>query len=234
MQQENSITTIFFDLDHTLWDFEKNSEQTFDKIFKEERLPLVLEEFIPVYSPINHECWRLYRNNSIGHEELRNLRLVRTFEALNFDYSQAQLDAVNEKYITYLSTFTELFEGTFSLLDALSRRYELHIITNGFESVQHHKIKNSGLAPYFKEVITAERAGYKKPSPHIFNYALAQTGKKPKECLMIGDSLEADVQGALAVGMQAIHFNSHHEPPHDQCPIVNSLAELESLMNDVP
>ena len=224
------ITTVFFDLDHTLWDFEKNSELTFKKIFHEEKIPLDLEVFIEVYSPINHACWKLYRNNKITHAELRNRRLEKTFEKLKFDYNEHLLETVNTHYMAYLSDFTHLFEGTHQLLKKLSPQYDLHIITNGFDEVQFHKMKNSGLAPYFKEIITAEQAGFKKPSPEIFEYALKKAAKTSGESLMIGDSFEADIQGALGVHMQAIHFNSHNEPLHKACPIVHALPEIETLL----
>lgn len=226
----DTITTIFFDLDHTLWDFEKNSELTFKKIFEEEKMPLDLNTFIEVYSPINHECWKLYRNNKITHIELRNRRLEKTFEVLDFEYNKSLLDRVNTNYISYLSDFTHLFEGIHQLLKKLESKYDLHIITNGFNEVQFHKMNNSGLTPYFKEIITAEQAGYKKPSPKIFEYALGKAAKTSSESLMIGDSFEADIQGALGVQMQAIHFNSHNEASHNACPIVHSLPEIESLL----
>ena len=230
MLEQSRITTIFFDLDHTIWDFEKNSEMTFAQIFDEENISLRLTDFISAYNPINHDCWRLYRNNQITHDELRDLRLVRTFEELDYDYSPKLLAVVNKKYIDYLSQFTHLFKDTFSLLDYLAGRYELHIITNGFDAVQRLKIERSKLSRYFHHIITAEKAGHKKPSPHIFKYALEVASKTATESLMVGDSLEADIQGALAVGMQAIHFNSHDEALHDECPIVDSLQALQQLL----
>jgi len=226
----SSVTTLFFDLDHTLWDFETNSKLTFQKIFEEENIPIPLQAFIEVYSPINHACWKLYRENKITHIELRNFRLEKTFKALHFDYSERLLSIVNELYIVYLSDFTHLFEGTIELLQKLQKQYEMHIITNGFDRVQYHKMRNSGLQPFFGKVFTAEQVGYKKPSPEIFQYALAQSGKTAAESIMIGDSLEADIQGALNLSMQAIHFNSHGEESHNTCPIVHSLQEIEELL----
>ena len=226
----SSVTTLFFDLDHTLWDFETNSTLTFQKIFEEENIPIPLQAFIEVYSPINHACWKLYRENKITHIELRNLRLEKTFKALHFDYSERLLSIVNKRYIDYLSDFTYLFDGTIELLQKLQKRYEMHIITNGFESVQYHKMRNSGLQPFFGKVFTAEQVGYKKPSLEIFEYALAQSGKTAAESIMIGDSLEADIQGALNLSMQAIHFNSHGEESHNACPMVHSLQEIEALL----
>ena len=120
-------------------------------------------------------------------------------------------------------------DGAIDLLEMLSERYRLHIITNGFEQVQHFKIKNSGLDSYFDFVFTAEQLGYKKPHPQIFIQALRQTQADPKKSLMIGDSLEADILGAMAQGMHAVHFNSHVEERHDKCLIVDSLDELNTF-----
>ena len=111
----------------------------------------------------------------------------------------------------------------------LKSKYNLHIITNGFKQVQHFKIKNAGLESYFDFIFTAEQVGFKKPHPQIFIHALNQTKANPKKSLMIGDSLEADILGALAQGMHAIHFNSHGEERHEKCLIINSLNELNTF-----
>jgi len=223
------ITDIFFDLDHTLWDFEKNSGLTFDKVFKDVNMPVNLEEFLEVYNPINHAYWKLYRENKITQQELRFNRLSKTFEALKITVSDTIISQISELYIAYLSTFPHLFEGTIDLLETLHKRYRLHIITNGFDEVQHFKMKNSGIQSYFEHVFTAEKVGYKKPHPQIFIEALKVTETQAATSIMIGDSLEADILGAIDQGMYAIHFNSHGEKEHHICPIVYSLNELKSL-----
>ena len=223
------LTDIFFDLDHTLWDFEKNSMLTFDKIFNEQILSIDLEQFIFYYNPINHDYWKKYRENKISQDELRYNRLADTFEQMKFKTTNSQIDQISEAYITYLSSFSHLFEGAIPLLEKLKSNYHLHIITNGFEQVQNLKIKNSGLKTFFDFIFTPEQVGFKKPHPKIFMEALNQTKADPKKALMIGDSLEADILGALTQGMHAIHFNSHQEELHDKCLIVNSLNELNTL-----
>ena len=223
------LTDIFFDLDHTLWDFEKNSMLTFDKIFNEQMLSIDLDQFIFYYNPINHDYWKKYRENKISQDELRYNRLADTFDQMKFKTTNSQIDYISEAYITYLSSFSHLFEGAIPLLEKLKSNYNLHIITNGFEQVQNLKIKNSGLKTFFDFIFTAEQVGFKKPHPQIFIEALNQTKADPKKSLMIGDSLEADILGALTQGMHAIHFNSHQEELHDKCLIVNSLNELNTL-----
>jgi len=223
------LTDVFFDLDHTLWDFEKNSYLSFQKIFEEMKLAVDLNHFIFHYNPINHAYWKRYRENQISQEELRYNRLFDTFRQIAFEVTPDQIHRISEAYIAYLSTFPHLFEGAIPLLDNLKGKYNLHIITNGFEQVQHFKIKNSGLDAYFDFVFTAEQLGFKKPHPQIFIQALSKTQANPSNSLMIGDSLEADILGALAQGMHAIHFNSHKEEKHDKCLMVDSLTELNAF-----
>lgn len=229
IQFQQPLTDIFFDLDHTLWDFEKNSKLTFKKIFEEDKIDTDLEEFLSYYNPINHAYWKKYRENQISQEELRFNRLADTFSQIGFMISTDQINYISDAYINYLSSFPHLFDGTIPLLEKLNSRYNLHIITNGFQEVQYFKIKNSGLDPYFDFVFTADQVGFKKPHPQIFIEALKKTNANPQNSLMVGDSLEADILGALAQGMHAVHFNSHKEAWHNKCLIVDSLRELNSF-----
>ena len=230
MLNNGILCNIFFDLDHTLWDFEKNSSLTFERIFEEMNIQTALDPFLSAYEGINHNFWKLYRENKITQIELRHQRLIETFKAIDYDFDLKKISTLSELYIRYLSTFTNLFDGAFKLLEELKKKYKLHIITNGFDKVQHYKIKNSGLSPYFDKIITAEKVGYKKPNPIIFKYALDLTASQFSESIMIGDSLEADILGAINSGMGAIHFNSHNEPLHDYCPIVKTLNEIQNFI----
>ena len=230
MINSHKVQHIFFDLDHTLWDFEKNSGATFKSIFEELNFEFSLEQFLDLYNPINHFYWKQYRENRISEVELRYLRLKKTFEAMEVPSTAAIIDRVSELYIQQLSKHTELFEGTVSVLEYLSSKYTLHIITNGFEHVQQRKLENSGIAQFFKIVLTAEKIGFKKPHPTIFISALKTAEVLPEHAMMIGDSLEADIQGALKLGMQAIHFNSHKETCHEECLIIDQLSDLTNLL----
>jgi len=230
MINSHKVQHIFFDLDHTLWDFEKNSGATFKSIFKELNFEFSLEVFLDFYNPINHYYWKQYRENMISEVELRYLRLEKTFEAMKVSFSQSLLERVAELYIQQLSTHTELFEDTISVLEYLSSKYTLHIITNGFEHVQQRKLENSGIARFFKTVLTAEKIGVKKPHPTIFLSAMKTAEVLPEHAVMIGDSLEADIQGALKLGMQAIHFNYHKEAYHEECLIIDRLSDLTNLL----
>lgn len=226
MIDRTKLTDIFFDLDHTLWDFETNSAATFKQILSEHDHPFSLGEFMEVYTPINHAYWKQYRENKISTQELRLLRLEKTFSTLGVQIHSSTLEHYSNTYIEQLSTHTHLFEGTHEVLSQLSKRYRLHIITNGFENVQQRKMHNSNIAQYFHVVLTAEKAGVKKPHPEIFRQAMSLAQTTAEQSLMVGDSWEADIEGALKLEMQAIHFNSHQEAKHHQCPMVDSVGDI--------
>ena len=230
MINKHQLTDVFFDLDHTLWDFEANSSATFNQILKAYNFSFDVTIFMKAYSPINHAYWKLYRENKITTAELRFVRLQKTFEQINAPQNDATINALSKAYIDQLSTHTHIFEGTIALLEYLKPKYRLHIITNGFENVQQKKMANAGLASYFDVVLTAEKAGVKKPHPVIFEQALSMAQTTAENALMIGDSYEADIKGAIALGMQAIQFNSHHEPRHAHCPMVDNLIEIQQYL----
>ena len=221
---------IFFDLDHTLWDFDKNSALTFQKLFKRHDIPLSLEPFLGVYVPINLNYWKLYREEKIEKEVLRFSRLDDTFKALNLSISSDLIRILSDEYITYLCTFNHLFEGTLEILEYLKPKYKLHIITNGFKEVQQGKLKKSGIAPYFKTVTNSEMVGVKKPNRKIFHHALALANADIDASLMIGDNLEADILGAKNMGMDALCFNYHKTKIPEGIIAINKLSELKQYL----
>ena len=201
------IKHVFFDLDHTLWDFDKNSALTFEKIFQIHNINLNINDFLKVYEPLNLNYWKLYREERIDKASLRYGRLKDTFDALSISVDDQLIFQLSEDYITYLTTFNHLFDGTLELLQYLQPKYQLHIITNGFEEAQQKKMDVSNISKYFKTVTNSEQAGVKKPNPIIFDYALKTAVAKPNESIMIGDNYEADILGALQVGFDVIFFN---------------------------
>lgn len=221
-----NVTDIFFDLDHTLWDFEKNSALTFQKILKLNKVDVSFDAFIEAYVPINFEYWRMYREERITKEALRYQRLAKTFSTINYIASDTLIHQLAEDYITYLSTYNHLFEHTISILETLSKNYTLHIITNGFHEVQRKKMRNAKIFDYFTHIIDSESVGVKKPNPNIFNHALKLANVLPENALMIGDSLEADIIGALDLGIHAIHVDFDNKHDHNRCPIVHNLPEI--------
>lgn len=225
----NNIKHIFFDLDHTLWDFEKNSGLTFGKIFDLHQVKLQTEDFLKVYEPINFKYWKLYREEQVTKQQLRYGRLKEAFDEIDFKASDDLIHNLSEDYINYLSSFNHVFEGAHETLDYLKGNYTLHIITNGFEEAQEKKMNASNLKHYFKTVTNSEMVGVKKPNPKIFNFALNLASAKIEESIMIGDSIEADIEGAKAIGMEAIYFdykNAYYQENHKR---ITKLAELKNM-----
>lgn len=227
---KETITDVFFDLDHTLWDFEKNSALAFKKIFKHNGVDVLITDFLEVYVPINLQYWKLYRDEKVTKSELRYQRLKKTFNAIQFNISDTLINTLSEDYITYLSSYNHVFPHTYEILEYLKPKYKLHIITNGFQEIQDKKLKKANLYNYFEQVVNSEMAGVKKPNPKIFKLALNLAKTKAKNSVMIGDSLEADILGAQALGLHAIHFNAHKEPKHDYCIMINSLNEIKHIL----
>jgi len=199
------VTDIFFDLDHTLWDFERNSALTF-------------------------EIWKLYREEKITKTELRYQRLKSVFDDLGYGISDDMIHVLSEEYIQHLSSYNHLFPSAIEVLNYLQPKYRLHIITNGFQEIQDKKLRNSNIDGYFDHVINSEMAGVKKPNPIIFELALKNADTVAEKSLMIGDSLEADILGAKAVGFHTLHFNGHNEPQHDLSQMIHDLSEIKTLL----
>lgn len=218
---------IFFDLDHTLWDFERNAEETKRELFEtldlKKRGIASYEEFRAHYVGINQALWALYREDKIEKDDLNFRRFYDTLCVLGVDDRKLG-EAMAKGFITGISTKTYLFPHAKELLEYLYTRYPLHIITNGFEEVQYSKLKNSGLDRYFSTVITSEEAGCKKPDPEIFKFALRKTGASANDSLMIGDDLEVDIAGARNQGMDQVYVN-HEKKPHQE----NVTLEVFSL-----
>ncbi|MDX1285912.1 MAG: YjjG family noncanonical pyrimidine nucleotidase, partial [Draconibacterium sp.] len=205
------ITDVFFDLDHTLWDFDKNSGLAFERVFRKHKIELPLAEFLRVYEPINLDYWKKYREDRVSKEQLRRGRLTETFDCFKLKFPLETIDSLAHCYIEELPIDNHLFTGAVDILDYLSANYRLHIITNGFEEVQHLKLHNSGIKKYFSTVTTSEEVGLKKPHPVIFETALMKASVASTQSVMIGDSLEADIIGAQKAGMHTLFFNYRNE-----------------------
>lgn len=226
------IAHIFFDLDRTLWDFDTNSKHTIFEIFGAFRLSehtsAKPEDFLSVYARINELYWERYRNQEVTQAELRRGRFLDALRHFGCDNVELA-DALGAAYVDISPRKTALVDGAAELLQHLHGRYALHIITNGFEEVQHIKLESSGLSGFFGEVITSERAGVKKPDAGIFRFAERLTQAVPETSLMIGDHFEADVQGALQAGWHSIHFDP--AGPRDGCQHhVRSLKEVMMVL----
>ena len=224
------ITDVFFDLDHTLWDFDKNSELAFDKIFRKNHPSLDTKVFIAVYAPINQACWKLYQMDKMTQEELRYKRLKDSFDAIDYRISNEAILQFSNDYITYLPENNALFDGAKEVLEYLKSKYKLHVITNGFANVQYKKLFNSGIADYFTSITNSEMAGVKKPNPKIYEHAMTLANTQKKNAIMIGDCLDADIKGAIDFGIHAIFFNPEKKEVPLNVRSVNHLLELKNIL----
>jgi putative hydrolase of the HAD superfamily len=227
---KDRISDVFFDLDHTLWDFDRNSALTFEKLFTDHQITVSLSDFLKVYGPINRDYWKLYREGNIQKEELRHQRLKSTFEAVKYTVSTDLINILADGYIEHLSSFGHLLPNAVEILEYLRPKYRLHIITNGFQEIQNKKLINSKIRGYFDQIINSEMAGVKKPHPQIFQMAIDLAGTIPQRSIMIGDDLEADILGAKALGFTVIHYNQDQQARHDHCDIIDNLQEISSYL----
>jgi putative hydrolase of the HAD superfamily len=226
----NNIEHIFFDLDHTLWDFDRNSALAFERVFKFRNIPLEVDSFLEVYMPVNFNYWERYRNDEVTKEALRYGRLKDSFELLKFEADSDLIDKIAVDYIEYLPDHNHLLDGSEEVLEYLQQHYLLHIITNGFGEVQHKKLLNSGIHKYFTTVTTSEEAGVKKPHKQIFEVALKKSSARPENSIMIGDNFEADCTGAENCGMRPIFFDYYGNRENIDIIHIKTLNELKAYL----
>ena len=230
MNKKIIVKDIFFDLDHTLWDFDKNSMLAFKRVFKKFKITIEFDAFLKIYEPINLEYWKKYREDKVSKENLRRGRLIDSFNFFDLIFTTEKIDEIADAYIQELPFDNHLFEGAVEILDYLILKYKLHIITNGFEEVQHKKLKNSGIDHYFSTVTTSEEVGVKKPNSKVFLTALNKANSLPTQSVMIGDSLEADILGANNIGMQTIFYNYRNESISKKIKSIDSLLEIKNYL----
>ena len=229
----NYIKDIFFDLDHTLWDFDKNSDLTFFKILEKNNIKIDVNKFLNEYHPVNRKYWEMYRENKVSKADLRFYRLSDTFNKLNYKVDHNVINKLAVDYIEHLSDFNNLIPNTLMVLDSLKLKYKMHIITNGFKEVQKRKLIKSNLAHYFKTVTISEDVGVKKPNKLIFNHAIKSAKASIKNSIMIGDNYNADILGANKIGMKAIYFN-FHKTSEENIENVIIIEDLEEILKILP
>ena len=228
------IKHIFFDLDRTLWDFEKNSHETLLELYQTHNLSdLGIDDvsvFISDYKRINESLWCLYRQDKISQEQLRTERFQKTLAEYNI-IDPELAERIGEDYIEVCPRKVTLYPYVFEILEYLKIKYQLHIITNGFHKTQQIKLKYSNLRPYFNQIITSEQVGVKKPNPKIFEYALFQSEAISNESLYIGDDLEVDIIACQNVGIDGVYFNpekkTHNQEPKFE---VSCLSQLKDIL----
>ena len=202
---------LFFDLDHTLWDFDRNSAESIAELFDTFRLADAgigsAAEFSQHFIAINRQLWADYDRNLITHGYIRENRFPMVFRSLGVDESAVQAD-LNAEYLHLLPRKPHLLESAQEVLDYLKGRYVMHVITNGFADIQAIKMDSAEISHYFTHVVTNGVVDAKKPDPLIFQYALEISGAELAESLMIGDNYEADILGAKGVGMDTVFYNT--------------------------
>lgn len=210
MKTGKKYTHIFFDLDRTIWDFDRNSAEVIAELFKEfdigQKTGADFHTFHEIYLEENHQLWELYLCHEITKDQLRSSRFNNTFG--RFGFSDAKLGVqLEELYIARSPYKKQLFPDALNVLEYLNKKYSLHIITNGFREVQHTKLNSCGLTGFFGSVVISEELGINKPDPRIFRYAAENANADINTCLMIGDDYEVDILGARNSGMDAVWFN---------------------------
>jgi putative hydrolase of the HAD superfamily len=226
---------LFFDLDHTLWDFETNAKQTLSDLHRQNELPTRgisdFDLFFERYSFHNERLWDRYTKGFIKQEELRWKRMW--LALLDFKIADETLSReMSVQFLEQLPTKKTLFPYTIEILTYLKeKKYHLHLITNGFEKVQHHKIQQANLHVFFDEVITSEASNSLKPNKEIFEYALTKTGAQLNESIMIGDNQDADIQGGINAGLDTVFVNHLGVKPHVKATyMIHHLKELENIL----
>lgn len=201
---------IFFDLDRTLWDFDRNSEETLSEIFIDFGLDrdhgCRLEKFLKAYRKVNNGLWQAYGRNHVTKEGLRQHRFVETLRLVGVN-DQLLAEKISSHYLSACPTKTNLLPYAIETLSYLNEHYQLHILTNGFGEAQRIKLEMTGIGHYFQHIIIAEEVGHRKPSRKIFEHAVELVGAHMKESLMIGDDLRVDIGGAAKAGMDQVYFN---------------------------
>lgn len=225
---------IFFDLDHTLWDFETNSKLTLEKIFADAKLLELgvasFDKFHDRYLPINNQYWARYHKGIVNKSQLRIGRFRDTL--LDFGINNDDLaEQMAQDYLTHSPRQTALFPYAIEVLQYLCSKYKVHIITNGFAEVQRVKIESSGLSQYFDKVIISEEVNTQKPDVKIFEHTIEAAGAVKDECVMIGDNLSTDIAGARNAGIDQIYFNPYKESHREKVTYeISSLIQLKDIL----
>ena len=225
---------ILFDLDHTLWDYEKNSHETLNELYNNYKLKTLcgfsFDQFHDRFGQVNSGLWRQYDHGLIDRSTIRQERFNRILKHFRVKDPELAL-RMSDDYLNLCPTKTNLFPYTHDVLGYLKQKYDLYILTNGFDDIQQVKILNSNLQNYFSGMITSETIGHRKPSKEIFNHALEVAGSTSENTLMVGDNLLADIQGAKSASIDSVYFNPlrklHRENIHLE---INCLSQLMNIL----
>lgn len=227
---------IFFDLDHTLWDHNTNSRIALEEVYQVFDLREIgiasTQDLYLTFTEINHQLWDKYEAGRISQSELRHQRFRLIFNELAVK-DHDLCDSISESYMEISTKKSNLLPHAHETLQYLQPKYPMHIITNGFDEVQSVKMEAGKITHFFREIITSQNSGYKKPDSRIFEYALKKVGAFAGECLMIGDSFQSDIVGATRAGIDAVFFNPDQrvqeisiKPKYE----IRDLSELKKIL----
>lgn len=227
-------TCIFFDLDHTLWDYETNCRETLLELYAQYDLERKgVQQFDPfhkLFQEVNTRLWDLFDRDVIDSETIRRERFKQTLEPFGA-YSETLNKDLSRDFLILCPKKSNLMPYTIETLEYLSGRYNLTIVTNGLDDIQHIKMTAGNIHGYFDHIITAQKAGHRKPSREIFNMALQSNAIACHQAIMIGDNLVTDIGGARNASIDAVFFNpektGHQETVHHE---ISSLAELREIL----
>ncbi|MGB1103209.1 MAG: YjjG family noncanonical pyrimidine nucleotidase [Crocinitomicaceae bacterium] len=228
-----NLKHVFFDLDHTLWDFEKNSSEALMELYHELRLSDEIhdpKQFIAVYQEINAKYWHLYNHGKVSKTEVRNGRFLDTLNLFKVRNSEKKAVELGNEYVKRSPHKKHVFPHAHETLAYLNDKYALHIITNGFLEVQHTKLNNCNLSDYFDLILCTEEVGVNKPHPLVFETALKKTDAFAEESVMIGDNPETDIKGAKNCGLHTILFNPENREHDVETAEIKALNELLDLL----
>lgn len=225
---------ILLDLDNTLTDTEGNSRSAMLSMYTELELGSCFppfESFWEVYHSCNDDLWEQYRKGGITRERLNELRFSWPLSLMGVNSVELS-KRVNEVFYKYFLPLTGVVPGAYELLDYLSEKYRLAVVSNGTKSSQIVKMKNFHFEDYFEKVYLSDDIGFPKPDVRIFQYVLNDMGVKPEEALMIGDDFESDIIGAVNAGIEQVWLNSQPGQSHSIEPslTISSLTELIGLL----
>ncbi len=229
---EKKYSCIFFDLDHTLWDYETNSKETLEELYGQYQLREKgiqnFNSFHQRFQEVNAALWVLYDTGQIGSEIIRKERFKQILEAFDA-YDEKLNQDISHDYLMTCPNKGNLIPGAITVLEYLKdRSYNLSVITNGFEEIQNLKLTSGNLHGYFDHIITSQKAGHRKPAPEIFQFAMQAHKVQNSESLMIGDNLITDMGGAKKAGIDTVYYNPDSNPHNET--LHHEISKLEELL----
>lgn len=195
---------LLFDADHTLLDFRASEKKALAQTFAEYGLPFP-DAVYRQYQIQNTKLWQDYEKGLIDRRTVLHRRFGQLFAHFGYEADGA---AFEDSYRAHLDRSCDLMPDAIEVVAQLSRTHALYIVTNGVVSTQKMRLRDSGLAPYFRAVFISEELGCQKPQKAFFDQCFARIPDfAPEDALIIGDSLTSDIRGGNLAGIEACWFN---------------------------